>query len=164
MDTIKLLEELHIPTTNRIRAVHAAGELAFDPIKYREIVKELTGKDTAVNDDEVKFTFLYLVQDIASGLPADLNSAEDKAIRYVHNNPWVLVKPDYEYTPKSTVDALGNPKQKKGEKKRKAIEFWNANQNKYSTRKQWIDALCEHVGLTKAAASTYHYNLKTSWK
>ena len=162
-----LATELNISTNSRLRAVQEAGELAFDPDTYRRVIGELTGsEDVNVGDDEAKFAFMYLVEEIVAGQKTDsidIASAESKAIKFVKNNPWVLAKPDEDdsyYTPKSTVDALGQPKQKKGAKKIAAIRFWKDNQSKFKNRKEWITALAENIGLTEAAASTYHYNLR----
>jgi hypothetical protein len=160
------LNELGIDTTSRIRGVQDAGALSFDENTYRRIIGELTGEeDVNVGDDYARMTFMYLIGDVLEvGVP-NLPTAEAKAIEYVDAHPWILAKPEYEYEPKSKVDALGQPKQKKGAKKEAAIIFWNANQSKYSTRKEWIKALADNVGLTKAAASTYHHNLKKGiWK
>lgn len=163
-----LQTELNIDTRSTIRAVQDAGALEFDENTYRRIIGELTGtEDVNVSDDHARHTFMYLVQDVVSGQDINLNAAEERAIKYVAKNPWSIIKPEYNnyYEPKSTVDALGQPKQKKGAKKEAAIAFWNANQGKYTSRKEWIEALAENVGLTPAAASTYHHSLKNGlWK
>lgn len=168
-DATAYLTEMGINMSGRVRAVQTAAELDFDADTYRRIIGELTGDDDVnIGDDEVKFVFRYTVQGIAEGQPVDIayGAAVPKGIDYVATHPWVLAKPDYEsnYTPKSTVDALGQPKQKKGAKKQAAIKFWKENQGKYTTRKEWIEALADAVGLTSAAASTYHHNLnKGNW-
>lgn len=161
-DAITYLNDLNIDTTNHNRAVQSAGLLAFDEDTYREVISDLTGTDTKVEDDFTKYTFMYVVDQIMTKGTPDFESAYNKAKQLVKQRPWTLAKPEYtsSYTPKSTTDALGNPKQKKGAKKEAAKKFWKENQGKFTTRKQWIEALMEHVGLTKAGASTYHYNLK----
>jgi hypothetical protein len=169
MDAINYLKtELNIDMSSRIRAVQDAGALEFDENTYRRVIGEMLELDDVnISDDHAKHTFMYIVQDLASGLPAQLEVAEEKAIKFVAKNPWEIIKPDYSqyYEPKSTVDALGQPKQKKGAKKDAAIAFWNANQDKNWTRKEWITNLAEAVGLTPAAASTYYYNVsKKVWK
>ena len=117
-----LSTELNISTNSRLRAVQEAGELEFDPDTYRRVISELTqSEDVNVGDEEAKFTFMYLVEEIVVGQKTDsldLASAESKAIKFVNANPWAIIKPEYNdyYQPKSTIDALGNPKQKKGAK------------------------------------------------
>ena len=162
-----LATELNITTNSRLRAVQEAGELSFNPDTYRKVIGDLIGSnDVNVGDDEAKFTFMYLVEEIVVGQKTDsidIASAEEKAIKFVQTNRWILAKPDEEtsyYKHKSTIDALGQPKQKKGAKKEAALRFWKTNQNKFTTRKEWINALAKHVGLTEAASSTYHYNLR----
>lgn len=155
--------ELSLDTTNRFRAIEDAGQLAFNPDTYRRIIGELSGaEEVAVKDDYAKHTFMYLVDNIITGLPgkAALEVAVPKAAAFVESHPWVLAKPEVDYQPTSKVDALGEPKQKKGAKKSAAITFWKENQGNFETRKEWLDALMENVGLTKGAASTYHHNLK----
>jgi hypothetical protein len=161
-----LKTELNIDITNRVYAVQDAGATEFDADTYRRIIGELSGSDDInVGDDEAKTAFMYMVDNIATGLPGNIAYpiAEAKAVKFVEANPWINAKPDFEstYTPKSTVDAVGNPKQKKGAKKAQAIAFWKANQGKFTTRKDWIEALMEAVSLSKGAASTYHYNMKS---
>jgi hypothetical protein len=159
---IKYLEDLNISTATVNRAVQDAALLDLDPAGYREVMKDLTGADSIpATDDEVKFAFRYLVADIVVGQPVDiaLASALPKATKFIAARPWVLAKPDYTTEPSGT-DALGQPKRKKGAKKDAALAFWKANQSKYSSRKDWIEALADNIGLTKAAASTYHHNLK----
>ena len=160
---VQYLTDMGINMNSRIRAVQDAGALEFDPNTYRRVMAELTGKEIEVSDDEARYAFMYTVQNLTAGQPVDIayDTAVPLARAYISTHPWVLAKPEYEYEPKNAVGALGQPKQKKGAKKEAAILFWNDNQDKYTTRKQWIEALMEAVGLTKAAASTYHYNLRT---
>lgn len=159
--TTQYLAELGIDTRSRIYAIQDAGALEFDENTYRRIIGELTGtEDVNIGDDYARHTFMYLIDGIMQDNP-DLSAAEARAIAYVDANRWVLAKPEYEYEPKQTVDALGQPKQRKGAKKEAAIVFWKSNQGKFTTRKEWIAALADNVGLTEAAASTYHHNLKT---
>lgn len=166
--TTKYLNELNIDITHgRVRAVKDAGSLALNGDQYREIINDLTGIAVDINDKEARYAFLYTVEYLANGMTPDiaLSNALPKAEAFVKNRPWVFAEINHHYTPKSTVDALGKPKQKKGAKKQAAIVFWKNNQDKYDTRKQWIEALAENIGLTSAAASTYHYNLKKGvWK
>ena len=171
MNAIEVLSELKINTTSCLRAVQDANHIRFEDNTYRRLIGQLTGSDDVnVGDDEARHTFLYLVEEIVKEQKTDsidLASAHNKALKFVKANPWATVKPEYTsyYKPKTTVDALGNPRQKKGAKKAKAIKFWNENRGKFNTRKEWIEALMENVGLTEAAASTYHYNLKKGvWK
>lgn len=161
-DVINYLADLNIDVSNRIRAVQAAGAVGFDENGYREVIRDLTGRDDDVADEYTKHTFMYLVDQIAMNGVGDFDTAYEKAKKYVTKNPWVLAKPEHTstYVPKSTVDALGNPKQKKGAKKAAAQKFWKENQGKFNTRKEWIEALMEAVGLTRAGASTYYYNLQ----
>lgn len=164
---IKYLNGLGITTSNRIRAVRDAGELEYDANTYRRVIGELTGLEVDVQDDEAKYVFMYTVDNIMIGSTVDMAyaNAVPKASKYVATHPWVLVKPDYSTASTSNkVDALGKPKQKKGAKKAAAIKFWNANKDETWSRKEWIEHLCENVGLTKGAASTYHYNLsRNKW-
>lgn len=161
------LKELGIDTTSRIRGVQDAGALEFDENTYRRIIGELTGEeDINVGDDYARMTFMYLIGDVLEAGVPNLAAAEEKAVRYVDAHPWILAKPEYEYEyeAKSTVDALGQPKQKKGAKKAAAIAFYTKNKAQNWTRKEWIAQLCEAVGLTPAAASTYFHNMsKGSW-
>lgn len=166
MKPIQVLQAHEIPTdSGRVRAVQAAAKLDYDANAYRVVIQDLCGitLQGEVDDDHAKHVFMYLVQDVMDKKNTSLPFALERANQFIKDRPWVLAKPEptSSYVPKSTVDALGNPKQKKGAKKAKAIAFWNASQDKYTTRKQWIAALMENVGLTSGAASTYHHNLKT---
>lgn len=165
MKAIEVLQAHEIPTdAGRIRAVQAAAKLEYDNDAYRAVIADICQLDDApeAHDDIARLAFMYLVQDVIDKHNTSLPFAIERAEAYIADHPWVLAKaePTSSYVPKSTVDALGKPKQKKGAKKAKAIAFWNANQGKYETRKEWIEALMENVGLTKGAASTYHHNMK----
>jgi hypothetical protein len=159
---LQYLTDMNIDTSNRIRAVQDAGALEFDANTYRKVMGELTGLEINVADDTARTAFMYTVQFAVEGQPIDIayQAAVPKAEDYVAKHPWINAKPDYEYEPTSRVDALGAPKQKKGAKKEAAIAYWNAHQEDHTTRKEWIEALMENVGLTSGAASTYHHNLK----
>lgn len=164
MDQIAYLADLGINTANRARAIQTAKEVLSDANGCRQVINELTGANFDGDDNQAKMTLLYLVQDIVSGQKTDsIDQASMKANKFITNNPWAFVEPEYKssYVPKSTVDALGKPKKKKGAKKAAAIKFWNDNQGTYTTRKDWINAIAEHVGLTPAGAATYYHNLKT---
>ena len=155
---IAYLNDLGIDTTSRVRAIQTANEMKFDGEGYRRMIAELTGETPTTDDNHARYTFLYLVQDIVTGQKTDsIDQASIKAAKYLKENPWVVAKPETTsyYEPKTTVDALGQPKQKKGAKKEAAIKFYKENKDKFTTRKEWIAALAQNIGLTEAAASTY---------
>lgn len=167
MNALELLQSLDIDTTSRINALRDVKGMNFDREGYIELVHQLTGDNDYSDDDHhARFTALYLVTDIVEGQKTDsidLASAHEKAVNYLSKNKWVMAERETTsyYKAKTTVDALGNPRQKKGAKKEKAIKFWNNNQGNFSTRKEWVNALMENIGLTQAGASTYYHNLKT---
>jgi hypothetical protein len=165
-EAITYLQEMNIRTSSRISAVQDAGATRYDAEEYRRILGELTGTEVECTDDEARYVFMYGVEAVVLGTPVEdiVGQAKAKATKFVAENKWVLAKPEYDYEPKNTVDALGKPKQRKGAKKAAAIKFWKDNQDNYTTRKEWIEALSENVGLTAPAASTYHHNLsKGKW-
>ena len=160
------LKQLGIDTHNKYTAVESAGLLNFDADTYRRIIGELTNSEEVnIGDDEADHTFRYIVQDIFENKEVDLDSAQQRAIRFITKHPHVLIKPDRTsyYVPKKTVDATGAPVQKKGAKKQKALKLWRDNE--FGSRKDWIEFLMKEVPLSKAAASTYYHNMKTgTWK
>lgn len=161
---IDLLTSLQINTVSPLRAVQEVRSLDFDEESYKKLVSDLIGRDVDFSDNYALQVAQYIVQDVVNGNEIDLEGNIEKAAKFVDSHPWINAekKESYSsYKPRSTVDCLGNPKQKKGAKKAKAIKFWNENKGKFNSRKEWIVALMEAVDLSKAGASTYYHNLNT---
>ena len=160
-DLLTKLASYEINVANRIRAIQSIRELGFDEESYRTMILDLTGREVDGDEFVIENTFKYLVDEVMVDGKCDFDVALKKATSFVDLNPWVKVKPDYTsyYTPKSTVDAMGNPKQKKGKKKDQAIKLWKERKDENLSRQQWIEILMDKVGLSKMGASTYHYNL-----
>lgn len=145
-----------------IAMLNEGGDLGAD--EYRTRIAQLTNGTLSLPDQYARFTYLYLIQNGLKNGQADLSCAEKDAKKFIDQNPWIFAKSDSnsELRPRSApkLDASGNPKQRKGAKKDKAIRFYNENKNQSWTRKEWIEKLVENIGLTPAGASTYYANLK----
>jgi len=142
-----------------IQTLNETGDLG--EVEYNKRICEVLDKDdVSISEKYARHTYLYLIQEGIKNGVADLAVAEQKARKFVDANPWCLRSdPDGETKPRK-LDAAGNPKKKKGAKKEMAIGFYNKHRAETWTRKQWIEQLVQHVGLTAAGASTYYANLK----
>jgi len=172
MNAIERLQSQKIPTNSFIQAIHTLSENGVQmPEVYRSNYAELSGHDMpACLDDHARFHYLYLVQETVRqnmqtgnvNMAEVIDLAEERAKSYIAKNPWIFAKPEVgspNYR-EPKMDAAGNPKQKKGAKREKAISLWNKHKDENLTRKQWIELLVAEVGMTPAGASTYHADLK----
>lgn len=156
------IEEWNIPThsfTAAVRVSNAMGELTAE--EYGERVARLTNKSLR-DSDHPRFTYLYMIQEAVRS-HGKLNGEElfdiaaEKSGKFVKENGWMEVAK----AATKKVDASGNPKKPKGDKKAAAVKLWNERKDENLSRKEWITLLVEEVGLTEAGASTYHANLKS---
>ena len=157
------LSVYNIDTNSVVRAVADVRGLDFDPDKYREMVKELTGQEPRCTDKAAMYVAQYVVTDLVAGLSISVDRATEQAMTYLDANPWALVRntAPTTYVRKHEFDAMGQPKKKKGAKKEMALAEWAQHKDKGWTRKQWIEHLVKTVGLSPAGASTYYHNLRT---
>jgi len=158
-DPLAVIEALGIPTTSPVAAIRFLNGNGVRIDSHEMIIEEMTGVKIDYNDSRLsRYTFLYMVQNLLkSGVPENLPSlvttSTIQADEFISKNKWAFVTTD-------NVGTDGKPKRKYGGTKEKAKRLWLDNQDKEYTRKQWIELLIKEVGLTKAGASTYHYNMR----
>ncbi len=181
---LRVITDLGIPTDSIIHAVqHIQSQdethhyNIFGPYsqqEYEQMITEIMGLDETPTYDSWKIArvyFGYTVQETLrmfnTGDRPDIDELwieiNRRAEHFMKDQPWAIK----DYTAEAAednqkLDASGNPKQKKGAKKDAAKKLWDENPDKQTTlaRKEWIAMLCEEVGLSSAAASTYYANLK----
>lgn len=181
---LRVITDLGIPTDSIIHAVqHIQSQdethhyNIFGPYsqqQYEEMITEIMGLDVTPSYDSWKIArvyFGYTVQETLcafnTGDRPDIDelwkTINSRAEYFMKDQPWAVKEYVTEnLDEEQKLDASGNPKQKKGAKKEAAKKIWNNNPDKQQsmTRKEWIALLCEEVGLSPAAASTYYANLK----
>ena len=166
MQLAEHIQQYNIPQS----AIHAAKylrEMELDAEEARERVALLTNKSTKLDDKYVIHVYKYLIdRGLTHEGQIDLELAEKRAVSFVDSSPWIFAKPDVPYSSvgPAKLDAVGNPKRRKGAKKELAIKCYKENkeladENKWA-RKDWIKCLMEEVGLSEGGASTYYANLK----
>lgn len=181
---MRVITDLGIPTDSIVHAVqHIQSQEdthhynTFGPYsqqEYEEMITEIIGLDTTPSYASWKIARIYFGYTVQETLQAfntgdvpDIEHLWDvintRAEYFMKDQPWAIK----EYTTddsddEQNLDAAGNPKQKKGAKKEAAKRVWNDNPDKQKSmsRKEWIALLCDEVGLSPAAASTYYANLK----
>lgn len=178
--SVQLIKDWGLPYDDDVACVQSARNhdaftnrfysAEIDQNTMEERIALLTGIDRnriqTTNAKHAKIMYCYALQlTIRTDLTGEAlwNDVVRRTASMVANSPWSITV--YEtYSPEDTgkpkMDAAGNPKQKKGAKRTKAIEVYKANIDKNMTRKEWIALLVAEVGLTKAGASTYYASLK----
>jgi len=181
---LRVITDLGIPTDSIIHAVqHIQSQdethhyNIFGPYsqqEYEQMITEIMGLEDTPTYDSWKIArvyFGYTVQETLrvfnTGERPDMDDLwieiNRRAEHFMKNQPWAIKDYAAEAAEEDQkLDASGNPKQKKGAKKEAAKRVWDDNFDKQKTmaRKEWIALLCEEVGLSPAAASTYYANLK----
>jgi len=181
---IQVITDYGIPTDSIIHAVQHIQSTedthhynTFGPYsqqEYEQMITEIMGLDVTPSYDSWKIARTYFGYTVQESLrmfnTGDIPDMDElwkeinrRAEHFMKEYPWAIT----DYTAEAAeddqkLDASGNPKQKKGAKKEAAKKVWNDNFDKQTTmaRKEWIALLCEQVGLSPAAASTYYANLK----
>jgi len=181
---MRVITDLGIPTDSIIHAVqHIQSQdethhyNIFGPYsqqQYEKMITKIMGLDATPSYDSWKIARIYFgytvqetLQAFNSGDIPDMDelwkTINSRAEYFMKDHPWAVKEYVTEnLDEEQKLDASGNPKQKKGAKKEAAKKIWNNNPDKQKTmaRKEWIALLCEEVGLSPAAASTYYANLK----
>ncbi len=181
---MRVITDLGIPTDSIVHAVqHIQAQEdthhynTFGPYsqqEYEKMITEIMGLDVTPSYPSWKIARVYFGYTIQETLKAfntgdipDMNHLWDvvngRAEYFMKEYRWAVKEYEVDNSDEDQkLDAAGNPKQKKGAKKEAAKRVWNNNPDKQTsmTRKEWIALLCDEVGLSPAAASTYYANLK----
>jgi hypothetical protein len=161
---IKIISNYGIPTNSAIRAIQYLGEKEdYTSEQYFSMIEELTGHGINIADPrQTKYSFLYIIQDIintsfntdAIDLHSILLTAQDKAKKFIAENPWVFAV--VEETIK--VDNTGKPKRKKGAKQEEALRIYKENISE--GKQKIIELFMSELDMSKPGATTYFYNAK----
>ena len=165
--TIDVIKAKKIPLSY-VRAIQEINDAGIQDREFYTIgLSEMAGTAININDDrEARLTYLYFVQEVLKNQKNDVSvkdllaSAKEKAQLFIKdpNSPDVTLRPQYgSATPK--LDCLGQPKRKKGAKQEQAVEVYKANMNS-KTKAEIIELFMSEVGMSKAGATTYYYNIK----
>lgn len=170
---LDILENYGLDVNSEVHSIRKIKEEGgLNSVDYKRRIVELTDKDCDLTDElELKFTYLYMVQNIIriSKNTEVLNIEDvyirsyDQAVDFLLQNEWVRLS-DEKLVEEGKVktDCLGKPKRKKGVKKDMALDFYKKNVGSVEwTRKEWIQQLMDYVGLSSNGASTYYANLKS---
>lgn len=166
---IDVLNDQHIPTHSYLSAIqHIKSYIDKSETEYRDMIKTMVGfdLDSKLDFNHVKYTYLYLVQEIIrfhleqkpTSLKNILEYAQMRATKYISNNTWVFA--ESEATPK--LDARGVPKRKKGAKQEAAFNIYCNNLNK--TKAEIVQLFMETLDMSKAGATTYYHNMKKKYE
>jgi hypothetical protein len=151
-----------------MRAVLEAKDMRPTPSKALEYVREIVGNDEVdLKGERAVYTFYYVVQKaIRTHLWGEPVEGEDlltpsiveadKLLHRLTEGDLTFVRATLEDKPR--VDAAGNPKKKKGAKQELAAELYQKNKDK--DRKEIIQIFVDEIGMSKAGATTYFYNMR----
>lgn len=167
IEALNTLSKYGIPVNSYVSAIQSLSDIELTEDQYQARMKELTGIDSNVENKHIRIHYHYLVQEIVrTSMNTDtldminvIGKSTEKAEVYCDTHSWTFVSKD-SASQITKVDAEGNVKPKKGEKKRLAKATWEKNKNNTLSRKEWIALLVDEVKLTPAGASTYYSNLK----
>lgn len=176
MSALEILQNVGFPGINSFtRAVQNLrlqyGELR-NIAQYEQLVKEVTDIDRKFNDIfTARYTFLFLMQDIirstlaGTGVPesemlALLSQAEIKAKDFLFANPWSRMTDEVGVpAPEGSTVRGTKTKARTGETKAERAKVLYG-ENREKTRKELIELFMKELGMSKAGASTYVYNMQ----
>jgi len=153
LNIIKTIDSLHIPTTSHIKAIQHINERQdYTRKKYIEIISRLGGDTQTLSSDDdrvVKYTFLYLIQEIIKTSHVSetcdanelLSKSKSQAITFIDNNKYVFVDTAKNETTKNS-------------KMYQVTEIYNDNHG-IATREQMISMFMDELDITKASAKYY---------
>lgn len=123
--------------------------------------------DSTVPEDHSRVQVAYVIDGAIRAhkegreiTPSDLyTTATEKTRAFVQELSWVFAKKE-----EDKLDSEGKPKQKKGAKQLQAYEVYVQFVETDRSRKDIIQAFQDVVGMTKAGATTYYYNMKKKYE
>ena len=169
---LEVIAELGAPTDSFVQAV---GYFTDRPLKRKEEYERLYGEIIGIEggvkfdtDQIARFHFLYAVQETVR--TAGVGTLDMEAIAgevaarvkaFEAKHPESFMDFDTDPDGETKVDAIGNPKQRKGAKKELAMEVYrNEIYGTSMSRKDAIALIAERVGMSMGGASTYYQNCK----
>lgn len=176
MNIIEQLTAWGIPTDYDVKAVQAIRnhDAQSGLLWTEELTKQQKEQRVATilgiepisfdNDKHARLVYGYAVgETVKAGHQVDPEMIFAKVKNIIGEMPWVVTMYEsFSHADDGPVklDAIGEPKRKKGAKKAIAVEVYNREKGTERTRGEWIELLMNEVGLSKAGASTYYAGLK----
>ncbi len=167
---IEMIEVYDLPI-NSLSAIQEYNDRArAGKYDYGAVLRSLLGGEyqELENSDHARVQVGYVIQlaiqSHMSGQEIDpskiYTEATSKAHDFVNEMSWVFAKKDEEVK----LDAEGKPKQKKGAKQDQAYDVYVQAIKDGLSRKDIIQSFQDDVGMTKAGATTYFYNMKKKYE
>jgi hypothetical protein len=168
LSAIHVIERIGISTDSALRAFFKAKDMQLSPTKALEFIQEITGNDEVrLSGEQATYTFYYVIQNaVRAKMNQSVVEGDDllypaidqanKLLERLTTGDLQFVRATLDEVPK--VDSVGNPKKKKGAKQELAASLYVKYQDK--PRKEIIQLFIDEIGMSKAGATTYFYNMK----
>lgn len=151
--------EHHLPAQNFYSAIAILNQETETIDEYKRRIHELTGEEIESTDlKEVKYTYLYFLQNAKTKDQIDLNLAHRDAKKFVERFEWSFDE-ENEQSDVKVDKKTGEVRKKKGWKKAEAVKIYQ-NMTENETRHDIIQKFMDQLDMTKQGATTYWYIAK----
>jgi hypothetical protein len=174
---LEIIGAYGVSTTSFIKAIQEFNDperpIFLSKTQYERGIANIIGGDHPplyANEKEARIYFLYVIQEtiraFQHGIPEMdqvWEEAQRRAKAMIERQPWAVK--DYNTTEdgEPKMDAVGNPKKRKGAKKEEAEALFRQMNDGTNSRTTIIAALVDEIGMSKAGATTYFHNLKKQY-